>query len=118
MTVAIQALTKGPSSSIGQSHQTIAPSQSVPAEPQSELNPAKKSEYETRMLRSIESHKISTPMALRKEILTQLDIDYVSSKLDFAVGYMKGGTKLWIRTASDIQDAWSFVHRGEHISLS
>ena len=55
-------------------------------------------------------------MAL-KEIMTQLRNDLVSSKLDFAVGYVKSGTNLWIRTASDIQDVWKFVHGGDHISL-
>ena len=55
-------------------------------------------------------------MALKKEIFTQLGNDYVSSKLGFAVGYMKSGTKLWIRTGSNIasHDLWNFVHRGEN----
>ena len=53
MTAAIQALTKGQSSSIGQSHQTIAPSQSASGRlPIRNLNlrvinPAKKIDYET-----------------------------------------------------------------------
>ena len=56
-------------------------------------------------------------MTLKKEIMTQLRNDLVSSKLNFAVGYVKSGTNLWIRTASDIQDVWKFVHGGDHLSL-
>ena len=37
--------------------------------------------------------------------------------LDFPVGYTKGGNKVWIRTATDVQDVWSFVHSCESVSL-
>ena len=129
VTAAIQALAKGgyqTPSSVGQSQtspQIISPRQSSSGCPPIRnlnlkiINPAKKSEYETYILRNIESSQISTPMALKKEIFTQLGNEYVSSKLDFAVGYMKSGTKLWIRTGSDVHDLWNFVHRGENISL-
>ena len=113
VTAAIQAFAKGgyqTPSSVGQSQtslQIISPWQSSSGcLPISNLNfkvinPAKKSEYETYILKS---SQISTPMALKKEIFTQLGNEYVSSKLDFAVVYMKSGTKLWIRTGSDIHE--------------
>ncbi len=81
------------------------------------INPEKKSQYETYVLRNIGSHSISTPMCLKKEILTQFGSDLVSHKLDFPVGYMKGGTKLSIRTASDVQDVWMYVRNGDNVSL-
>ena len=30
---------------------------------------------------------------------------------------MRGGNKVWIRTATDVQDVWSFVHDCESVSL-
>ena len=59
---------------------------------------------ETYVLRSIGCHKISTPTGLKEEILTQFGSDLVSNKLDFPVWYIKGGTKVRIRTESDVQD--------------
>ena len=41
----------------------------------------------------------------------------MSKDLDFPVGYVKGGTKVWIRTASDIQDVWRFVQSGSNVLL-
>ena len=41
----------------------------------------------------------------------------MSDKLDFHVGYTKGGTKVWIRTESDVQDVWTFVRCGDSVSL-
>ena len=81
------------------------------------INPEKKSQSETYVLRNISCHKISTPDGLKEEILTQFGSDMVSNKLDFPVGYMKGGTKVWIRTESDVQDVWSFVRCGDSVSL-
>ena len=37
--------------------------------------------------------------------------------LDFPVGYIKGGNKVGIRVATDVQDVWSFVCSNESVSL-
>ena len=79
------------------------------------INPAKKSK--TYILRNIACHKISTPTGLKEEILAQFGSDLVSDKLDFPVGYVKGGTKVWIRNESDVQDVWNFVRCGDNVSL-
>ena len=31
----------------------------------------------------------------------------MSSKLEFPIGYIKNACKVWIRTASDLQDVWT-----------
>ena len=66
------------------------------------INPDKKSMYATYVLREVGSFNISTPLQLRQQILKQFGDKLVSSKLDFPVGYMKAGSKLWIHSDDDI----------------
>jgi hypothetical protein len=80
------------------------------------INPNKKSENQTFVLRNI-SGAVSTLPQLREEILKQFGPELVPDDLDFPVGYTKGGNKVWIRTATDVQDVWSFIHRNESVSL-
>ena len=80
------------------------------------INPNKKSQSQTFVLRSISS-AISTPMQLKEEILKQFCSELVPDDLEFPVGYTKGGSKVWIRMASDVQDVWSFVHSNESVAL-
>ncbi len=81
------------------------------------IKPNRKSQYETYVLRNIGSHNISTSKGLKEEIFRQFGSDIVSGKLDFPVGYMKGGSKVWVRASSDIEDIWTFVSKGENITL-
>ena len=60
------------------------------------INPDKKSESQTFVLRNI-SGAVSTPPQLREEILKQFGPELVPDDLDFPVGYTKGGNKVWIR---------------------
>ena len=60
---------------------------------------------------------MNTPLQLRKEILKQFGEDLVSSDFNFSVGYIKGSTKLSIRSCEDIEDIWSSVSRGENVTL-
>ena len=81
------------------------------------INPHRKSDCETCVLHNIGSHNISTPDCLRREIWKQFGSDVVSSKLDFPIGYMKGGSKISIKSVSDIQDVWGYVRSGTNITL-
>ena len=49
--------------------------------------------------------------------MKQFGSELVPDNLDFPVGYMKGGSKVWIRTASDVSDVWGFVRNNECVSL-
>ena len=80
------------------------------------INPDKRSESQTFVLRSVSSG-VSTPTQLKEEILKQFGSELVPDNLDFPVGYMKGGSKVWIRTASDVSDVWGFVRSNESVSL-
>ena len=80
------------------------------------INPEKKSESQAFVLRNI-SGAVSTPPQLKEEILKQFGPELVPDDLDFPVGYTKGGNKVWIRTATDVQDVWSFVRSNESVSL-
>ena len=80
------------------------------------INPDKKSESQTFVLRNI-SGAVSTLPQLREEILKQFGPELVPDDLDFPVGYTKGGNKVWIRTATDVQDVWSFIRSNESVSL-
>ena len=72
------------------------------------INPSKRSQCQTFVLRGVSSNNISTPKQLKEEILKQFGRELVPGDLDFPVGYTKSGTKVWIRTESDIADVWSF----------
>ena len=80
------------------------------------INPDKKSESQTFVLRNI-TGAVSTPPQLREEILKQFGPELVPDDLDFPVGYTKGGNKVWIRTATDVQDVWNFIRSNESVSL-
>ena len=81
------------------------------------INPDKKSIYETYVLRMVGSSNISTPQQLRQQILKQFGEKLVSSKLDFPVGYMKAGSKVWICSDADITDVWSLISKGDAITF-
>ena len=69
------------------------------------------------VLHEVSSDNVTTPDCLKKEILRQLGPDVASPKLNFPVGYIKSTNKLWIKSGSDIKDVWSYVKRGDSISL-
>ena len=52
---------------------------------------------------------MSTPMDLRNELYKQFGADLISPSLDFSVGYIKGNSKVTIRSAADMSDVWSMV---------
>ena len=80
------------------------------------INPSKKSQCQTFVLRNVSSN-LSTPTDLKEEILQQFGSDLVPDDLDFPIGYTRSGTKVWIRTASDVQDVWRFIRNSEAVSL-
>ena len=98
-----------PSSKAGSSSRPITLNTKV-------INPDKKSESQTFVLRNI-SGEVSTPSQLKEEILKQFGPELVPNDLDFPIGYTKGGNKVWIRTASDVQDVWSFVRGNTAVTL-
>ena len=81
------------------------------------FNPNCKKQYDTLMLRNVDKESVSSPLNLRKEIWNQFGSEVVSSDLNFAVGYMKGNSKLSIISAADVDDAWDSVKKGESVSL-
>ena len=81
------------------------------------INPDKKRLCETYVLHNVSVDEITTPSQLKEVILAQFGGELVSSDLDFPVGYMRSGTKVWIRSTSDIQDVWQFVKKNENITL-
>ena len=81
------------------------------------INPDKKSIFETYVLREVGAFNISTPLQLKEHIFKQFGDQLVSSRLDFPVGYIKAGSKVWIRTDADIKDVWSFISKGDTISF-
>ena len=81
------------------------------------IKPDKKSQFETYVLRDLVANNISTPKHLKEEILKQFGSDIVSSKLEFPIGYIKNGCKVWIRTASDLQDVWTSIRNRVSVTL-
>ena len=81
------------------------------------INPDKKKEFNTYVLRDITKEKISTPQKLRRELNKQFDDALVSCKLDFHVGYMKNGSKVSIRTSADVDDIWKAATKSDQVTL-
>ena len=81
------------------------------------FNPDCKKQYDTLMLRDIAKESMNSPLDLKKEIWKQFGSEVVSSDLDFAVGYMKGNSKLSIISAADVDDVWGSVKKRESIRL-
>jgi len=81
------------------------------------INPVKKKEFETYVLRDVSKDHISTPTLLRKELLQQFGESLVSSAEDFAVGYYRGCCKLSICSPADTEEVWKCACKGENITL-
>ena len=81
------------------------------------INPTKKKEFETYVLREVSKDRISTPTLLRKELIQQFGESLVSSAQDFAVGYYRGCCKLSICSPADIEEVWKCACKGENITL-
>jgi len=81
------------------------------------INPVKKKEFETYVLRNVSKDHVSTPTLLRKELLQQFGESLVSSAEDFAVGYYRGCCKLSICFPADTEEVWKCACKGENITL-
>ena len=81
------------------------------------LNPNRKKEFSTYVLRDITKEKMSTPQKLRRELNQQFGDALISSKLDFPVGYMKNSAKVSIRTSADINDIWKAATKSDQVTL-
>ena len=68
------------------------------------INPDKKNEFSTYVLRDITKDKISTPQKLQRVLKNQFGDTLISSKLDFPVGYMKNSSKVSIRTSAGVNN--------------
>ena len=81
------------------------------------INPTKKKEFETYVLREVSKGHISTPTLLRKELVQQFGESLVSTAQDFAVGYYRGCCKLSTCSPADIEEVWKCACKGENITL-
>ena len=73
------------------------------------INPRRKKDYATYVLRGIRKDNLCTPLQLKKELLTQLGADIISPDLDFSIGYMKGNLKVTIISSADISEIWTMI---------
>lgn len=81
------------------------------------INPNKKKEYETYILRNATKAKVATPQLLQKELLYQFGNKIISSKQILSVGFMKSGSKVTIRSSADLDDVWQHALKGENITF-
>ena len=63
------------------------------------------------ILRDINYQSINTPTELKAELVSQFGSDLVDADQDFPIGYVRSGSRIRIRNASDIQDDWNFVQQ-------
>lgn len=68
------------------------------------------------VLRDVSEGAVSTPQKLVEQLQKQFG-SLVPSTRQFPVGYMKGSSKVTIRTAADVADIWAYVKKGDQISL-
>ena len=81
------------------------------------INPDKKKECEVYVLREITKSVLLTPQSLIEELQRQFGPQLVPTTYHFPVGYMKGSTKVSIRTPADVADIWTHLNRGDQIVL-
>ena len=81
------------------------------------INPDKKKECEVYVLREITKSVLLTPQSLIEELQRQFGPQLVPTTYNFPVGYMKGSTKISIRTPADVADIWTHLNRGDQIVL-
>ena len=98
------------------------PQTNAPAEKQVNLNvrvinPDKKKECEVYVLREITERVVSTPQRLIEELQRQFGPQLVPTAHHFPVGYMKGSTKVSIRSPADVADIWTHLNKGDQIVL-
>ena len=73
-----------------------------------EIYPEKKKEAKVFIFRP-NLQEITTPSDLGEELFLQFGDKIVPDTDDFPIGYFRGQTKLWIRTNSDLADAWDLL---------
>ena len=103
-------------------HLKPTPQTNAPAEKQVNLNvrvinPDKKKECEVYVLREITERVVSTPQRLIEELQRQFGPQLVPTAHHFPVGYMKGSTKVSIRSPADVADIWTHLNKGDQIVL-
>ncbi len=81
------------------------------------INPDKKKECQISVLRGVTEQMTSTPQNLIEELQRQFGSQLVPTTHQFPVGYMKGSTKVTIRSAADLADIWTCVKKGVQVSL-
>ena len=69
------------------------------------------------VLRGLTEQLVATPKQLCEEIQKQFGCEVVPKSSEFPIGYMKGATKVHIRTAEDISDVWHFIKKGNQMLL-
>lgn len=80
------------------------------------INPDRKSDYKIFSLKNMESNWFASMVELRGKITSQFEA-HVSQDPDFAIGYLKGQTKLWIQNESDLKDVWDLLKKGSISTL-
>ena len=81
------------------------------------INPDKKRDSQVFVLRSITKKLLSTPKTLITEMQRQFGPQLVPTTHSFPIGYMKGSTKVSVRTAADLSDIWTNVSNGDQVVL-
>ena len=81
------------------------------------INPDTKKECEVYVLREITESVVSTPQRLIEELQRQFGPQLVPTAHHFPVGYVKGSTKVSIRSSADVADIWTHLNRGDQIVL-
>ena len=79
------------------------------------INPSRKREFETFVLRKVVKESFRTPEELKRELLHQLGSEIVSENHSF--GFMKGVSKVTIHSRADIEEVWKSVSRGDSVTL-
>ena len=69
------------------------------------------------MLRYVSKDSVNSLLEIKREMLKQFGSEVVSSDLEFAVGYMKGNSKVSIISSVDMDEVWASVEKGDSVSL-
>ena len=73
------------------------------------INPSNKKEFTMFTLRNLSFTPRTNPTMIKQALLDEVGCDILCQTLDFAVGYYKKSTQLWLNNEEDVHDAYDVL---------
>lgn len=81
------------------------------------INPSNKKEFTMFTLRNINFSPTTSPQMLKQALFDELGSEVLCRKLDFALGYFRKSTKLWLNNEEDVHDAYDVLLKTQKLTF-